>query len=106
MATSKTVKKTAAKKAPARPVAKTKVKRVTGSKASTVRSFAPAPASEPFLTFRLTHQTLYWSILSALVLGLGIWVTVISVRVQHIYDSIDATNAQADALVIPLKNSR
>ena len=105
MATSKTVKKTATKKAPARPVAKTKVKHVAKAKKPVMRSFAPAPASEPFMTFRLTNQTLYWAILAAFVLALGIWVTVISVRVQHIYDTIDATNAQADALVIPMEKS-
>ena len=94
MATSKAAKKSVSKKAPTRPVAKTKVKHVAKAK-------KPAPATEPFLTFRLTNQTLYWAILAAFVLGLGIWVTVISVKVQHIYDTIDATNAQADALVIP-----
>ncbi len=106
MATSKTVKKPATKKAPARPASKTKVKHVSKAKAPGMRSFVAAPATEPFFTFRLTHQTLYWSILSVLVLALGLWVTNISMKVQYIYDSIDATNAQADALVIPLKNSQ
>lgn len=65
----------------------------TKAKKPVMRSFALARPTEPFFTFRITHQTLYWTILSVLVLALGLWVITINDRVQHIYDQIDASNA-------------
>ncbi|NCU37508.1 hypothetical protein EOL96_00370 [Candidatus Saccharibacteria bacterium] len=104
MATSKkSAKKTVTKKAPAKSAKKTTVKRVS-KPAPAMRSFAVSAPDEPFFTFRITHQTLYWLILSLMVLALGAWVMVISARVQQIYDTIDATNAETDALVVPVKN--
>ena len=107
MATAKkTTKKPAAKKttkaAPARPASKTTVKRVTKSaKAPEMRSFAPAPPAEPFFTFRISHQTAYWLVLAAIVLGLGVWVFNINDKVQRIYDQIDQTNSAINALPDP-----
>ena len=98
-----TAKKATTKKAPARPAAKTRVKHISKPKAPAMQSFKPVAATEPFFTFRITRQTVYWSILSILVLALGIWVTNINMKVQEIYDSIDATNMQADALVLPVE---
>ena len=46
----------------------------------------------PFFTFELTKQTLYWAILCAIVLALGVWVMSLNIQVQKIYDQIDATN--------------
>jgi len=57
-----------------------------------MRSFRTARSSEPFFTFRITYQTFYWLILAVIAVGLAAWVTSISIRVQHIYDQIDATN--------------
>ncbi len=105
MATAKkAAKKPTTKKAPAKAAARTSVKRVTKTSSTPVmRSFAPARSSEPFFTFRITHQTFYWLVLALVVLALGVWVTDISVKVQRIYDQIDATNAATDAMVIPKK---
>ena len=89
-----TKKSIALKRAPAKPASTTKVRRVAKNSPSEVRSFRPARTSEPFFTFRITHQTLYWLILAGLVLALGLWVTDINVKVQKIYDQIDATNHQ------------
>lgn len=94
-------KKPVQKKAPVKKTAKTRTSKSASTKATTMRSFMPSRPTEPFLTFRITHQTLYWLILAVFVLALGIWVTAISIRVQHIYDSIDATNLQADMLPDP-----
>lgn len=86
-------KKAVVKRAPAKSTA-TKVTRVTRPAQTQMRSFRPAAVSEPFFTFRLTRETLYWLILSAIVLALGIWVTNINIKVQMIYDQIDQTNRQ------------
>lgn len=52
-----------------------------------------AAAIQPsFFTFKFTYQTVYWLILCALVLALGIWVIDLNVKVQKIYDQIDMNN--------------
>lgn len=95
MATSKkaTTKKAAPKKAPAKKTT-TKVRTVSapGRNKTAMASFKPAPAPEPFFTFRITHQTLYWLVLSGIVLLLGVWVIDINNKVQQIYDDVDSIN--------------
>ena len=83
-------KKPAVKRAPAKSRSATSVKRVSTAPAS-VRSFRPAKPDEPFFTFRITHQTVYWLILAVIVVSLAAWVLSISIKVQNIYDQIDAT---------------
>lgn len=82
--------KTTVKRAPAKSRSTTTVKKVTNP--SSVRSFRATPRTEPFFTFRITHQTLYWVILAVIVVSLAAWVLSISIKVQHIYDQIDAAN--------------
>lgn len=90
--TKKPAKKTAVKRAPAKAASKTKVTRKAVPKQSGMQSFHRAPAPTPFFTFELTKQTLYWAILCAIVLALGVWVMSLNIQVQKIYDQIDATN--------------
>jgi hypothetical protein len=100
--TKKTAKKsTATKKAPSRPAVKTTVKHVARPVKAEMRSFAPARPTEPFFTFRISHQTLYWFVLAIIVLALGIWVININDKVQRIYDQIDETNSAVNALPDP-----
>ena len=95
-------KKAPAKKAPVKKAAtakathnKTVVRRTTKAATSAdMRSFRASRPAEPFFTFRITHQTFYWLVLAIIVVGLGVWVLSISIKVQHIYDQIDATNSQ------------
>lgn len=54
-----------------------------------MRSFRRYPGERPFFKFRISQQTFYWLIISALVLGLGIWVVMLNVKLQVIYDRID-----------------
>ena len=82
-------KRPAVKRAPAKSQSATSVKRVSTAPAP-VRSFRPAKPDEPFFTFRITHQTIYWLILAVIVVSLAAWVLSISIRVQKIYDQIDA----------------
>lgn len=104
MATAKkTTKKQAPKKAPSRSNAKTTVRQVNVSKSasSSMKSFVPSPTTEPFFTFRISHQTLYWLILAVIVIALGLWVMDINDKVQRIYDNIDATNAMIGSMPEP-----
>lgn len=86
-----TAKKVVHKKAPVASVHRTTVHT---TKVADMKSFRPARRAEPFFTFRITHQTFYWLLLAVLVIGLCVWVTIISARVQNIYDQIDATNSR------------
>ncbi|MFI5212794.1 MAG: hypothetical protein ACHQTE_02425 [Candidatus Saccharimonadales bacterium] len=45
------------------------------------------------MTFRPTHQSAYWLILSLLVLALGICVIYLNLKIDTIYNQIDQTNA-------------
>lgn len=94
MATTKkaaTAKVTKAKKAP--------VKKSTpkAKKSATVehRTLRRSVDDTPFFTIRLTHQTLYWLILSGLVVALAAWVMHLSGRIQDIYDQIDAAETNS-----------
>ena len=100
----KPTKKTT-KKAPSRPAVKTTVRRASQSN-SKVKSFTRAKETEPFFTIRITHQTLYWLILSLIVLALGMWVVNINDKVQRIYDEIDQTNAVEQSIALPKNKSK
>lgn len=54
--------------------------------------------TEPFFTFKFTQQTVYWLILSALILALGVWAMYLTVKVQNIYDEIDSASLR-DSLI-------
>lgn len=96
-----TSKSTAVKRAPAKSSASvTKVKKLSHQVPS-MRSFRLSRQDEPFFTFRITHQTVYWLILAAIVLCLGMWVIDINVKVQKIYDQIDQTNLQTFNMTMP-----
>lgn len=100
----KSVKKSTTKKAPARTATKTRVKHASAK--PVVRSFVPTPATEPFLTLRISNQTVYWLILSSIVLGLALWVTSINIKVQEIYDSIDASLLMSERMDDSLKRAQ
>lgn len=99
----KSVKKATPSRAAAKP-ARTTVRSVRKpeSTPNTRRSFKVTQPQDPFFTFRITHQTIYWLVLAGFVLLLGLWVTDINVRVNRIYDQVDAKNA-ADADMLPVK---
>jgi hypothetical protein len=72
------------------PAAKTK--RKSAPKVAPMRSFRLSRDTPPFFSFRFTHQTFYWTVLCVLILALGVWVVMLNVRVQNLYNKIDATN--------------
>lgn len=97
-ATKKTSKTSAKTK---KPTTSTKAKRPSRKptttrlkKAATPQSFKVYSDETPFLTFRITRQTIYWIILSAAILALGYWTFYIHQQVQEIYDQIDASHYQ------------
>lgn len=93
----KSSKKPAVKRAPSKAASGTKVTLRSAPRQPEMRSFQRAMAS-PFFTFRITRQTLYWTLISLSVLTLGVWVLSINIQVNDIYDQIDATNRTLDIL--------
>lgn len=73
----------------ARPSSTRSTTRVKRSTAPQMRSFHVAKQQEPFMSLKITVQTLYWLILAGAVLLLGLWVLNIHNKVQNIYDEID-----------------
>lgn len=69
------------------------VKSTRRAKAPEIRSFRIAPEDVPFMTFKLTRQTLYWLVLSAVVVAFTLWILKLQSDIQEIYDSIDANNS-------------
>lgn len=57
-------------------------------KSDQMRSFRRYPNEEPFFVIRISQQTFYWLIISALILALGIWTVLLSTKVQTIYDQL------------------
>lgn len=101
--TASTTKKSTAKRAaPKRPATKTTVRRAKPAR-STHQSFRLSQESEPFFTFRITNQTIYWLVLCGLVLALGAWVMTINNKVQQIYDQIDQSTQTDTATPIVKK---
>ena len=91
--------KPAAKKAVLHATAKKPAK--TATKSHRYISLALVPDDKPFLTFRVTRQTLYWLIFSVAILGLGLWVLNLNMQVLSLYDQIDNNNVQT-SLIEPI----
>lgn len=93
---STTSKAAAARKTPAKKVAHSK-------RQPKVQSFRASQESEPFMTFRITRQSLYWLIFTVVIFFLGAWIFRLEIEIQGIYDSIDANNLSSLNLQAPTK---
>lgn len=101
----KKVTKTSAAKAKRAPSVKTK-STVTRVKAAPTKRASVKKTSHhsEFLTLRLTRETLHWIALGVVVIGFSVWVMMLTVRVQNLYDQIIIDNANS-ALIIPKKSA-
>lgn len=75
---------------------------VMAKKKTTKQAIKKSSTSEQFLSMRLTRQTIYWLILSLLVVGLAIWVLQLTIQIQGIYDRVEYLNA-TNEMTIPTK---
>jgi hypothetical protein len=80
--------KTAKKAAPARAT--------TGTKRKSAKKPAPMPLisfqavdDRPFFEFKVTQQTLYWTIFGAVAIAFALWVYTLDAGIQKLYDEID-----------------
>lgn len=98
MATKTAAKKpTTKRKAPAKttvkaaPKAATKPKttsRVSKAKTPVVRSFRVSPSPQPFFTFRVTKQTVYWILLLLVIVALQLWIIKLQLDIAVLSDSL------------------
>lgn len=101
--TKKTATKTVAKK-PAATRKTTTKSAAKKQKAVTHQSFRPSKESTPFMTFQFTQQSLYWLILSVLVLALGAWVMYLNIKIQDIYDQVELNTYLHETYAVPQKD--
>lgn len=94
-----TAKKSTAKKAPvskkvtaSSTVVKTPAKKTTKKSAAAkvpgLKSFKLSPDSAPFLSTRITRQTIYWVILLLFIMAMALWVLNIQIQIIEITDSV------------------
>jgi len=103
--TKKSTATKAAKVTKATKVAPKKTTRKTTKKPVGFKSFKQSSEQTPFMTFSFTNQTLYWMILSVLVVALGAWVLYLNAKVQNIYDQIDANSSILESQIVPKEKS-
>ncbi|MBP7760686.1 hypothetical protein KA093_02730 [Candidatus Saccharibacteria bacterium] len=98
-----TAKKKSVKKAPVKKtVKKSPVKSASRPATVSHQTFKRSANSTQFMQARFTEQTVYWLIIGAAVIGLAVWVLSIQVRLDDMYDSIDASVNQT---IVPSKKS-
>lgn len=87
-------KKPAAKSTPSKAPAKRASASAKKSAPARSRLFAVniVPDTQPFMTFRMTTQTLYWLIFGVTILALGLWVLKLNLEIISLYDQIDQNN--------------
>lgn len=89
------VHKAVAKKSPVHAATKKTVSTKTRGR---ILSLTIVPDDQPFFTFRVTRQSLYWLIFSVTILGLGLWVLNLNMQIISLYDQIDNTNTQTSMI--------
>jgi hypothetical protein len=77
-----------AKKAVKKKKQSTSVSVKKSKKAPQFETFRMSEENDPFLSFRITDQTIYWSVLLILVLVLSIWILNVQLDTLRIIDSI------------------
>lgn len=102
MATTK--KKPTVKPATVRKVAAKKTHKSPAKKKAAVaeRSFQRSEEKTPFMTFEFTIQTVYWMVLSVIVLALGAWVMHLNVKIQNIYDQVEMNTQLSETYIVPM----
>ena len=59
------------------------------AKVAPLRSFKVCKEPTPFVTFRITDQTVYWSILLIFILVLALWVLQIQINISDVLNQIN-----------------
>lgn len=95
----KSTKKSTATTAKKRPAAKS-TKSTKAAKKNEYQSFQLSQSKEPFMTFRITRQTLYWLILGVVVLLFSWYTLSVSQSIEDIYNQIDEIRLTEESIVL------
>ena len=100
-ATKTSVKKTPVKKAAPKKTTGTKTHTSAPKKSAATKSqsFKIVENTEPFMTFRLNRQTIYWTIFGAAVIALALWVANLQRNINELYDQIEQNQAESQMLL-------
>ena len=74
--TSVVAKKPTQKKKPSKPA----------SSNAKIQSFKKCPETQPFMTFKITQQTVYWLVICVFVFALGAWILKVQYDVMSLYN--------------------
>lgn len=99
------VKKTPAKARTATVKTSAKGSRSKQTKKPSVKSLKLSKENEPFMTVKVTSQTLYWAILGLVSIVFVVWVCSLQVKIYDVYNQIDEIRASEDSLVYKSINS-
>lgn len=58
------------------------------AKVAPLRSFKVSKETSPFMTFKITDQTVYWSILLILILILALWILNIQINISNLLNTV------------------
>lgn len=86
-----------------KPVQKKKSVTARATKKASVQSFRKCPETQPFMSFKITQQTVYWLIICALVFALGSWILKVQHDVMSLYDQVEQMRLNEPEL--PLKKT-
>ena len=82
------------KKAPTvkakKPAASKKARKPSKKTSDEMKSFHVAKEAEPFMSFRVTRQTIYWVILIAFIVFAQLWILSLQVEVASLLDAQQA----------------
>ena len=87
------VKSTKGKSTTKKPVAKKPVtkKKVTAKKQSVkaLQSFKVSQPQQPFFEFKISRQTIYWTILVAFIIVMQLWILKVQLDVMQVTDTLN-----------------
>lgn len=83
----------ATKKAPTKKKPSAK-KKATAPKAPLYQTLKVTKKDVPFFGTSLTRQTFYWTIISFLVLIMGLWIINLQYDISNLYDRLDAQQTE------------
>jgi len=66
------------------------------AKSTSVKSFHVAPRQQDFWALNFTQQSLYWVIIGAAVLAVAIYVATLQIKINELYDQVDANSLQSE----------
>lgn len=65
-------------------------KKKAAAKVDESQSFRIVPETKPFLSFKITRQTVYWIILVMVIVALQLWIVKMQLDIANVIDALQA----------------